>query len=52
MSDYEQSVFISYTRGGDCEEVVNQIDQALQTRGYSRLRLWADFPVCKSNSPT
>ncbi len=38
MSDYEQAVFISYAWGGEREEVVNQIDQALQTRGIKIIR--------------
>jgi internalin A len=33
MSDYEQAVFISYAWGGEREEIVNQIDKALQGRG-------------------
>lgn len=36
--EYEQSVFISYAWGGESEETVNQIDQALQTRGLKILR--------------
>jgi formylglycine-generating enzyme required for sulfatase activity len=38
MSDYEQAVFISYAWGGEREDVVNQIDQALQTRGIRIIR--------------
>ena len=38
MPDYEQSVFISYAWGGEREEVVNQIDQALQKRGIKIIR--------------
>jgi len=38
MSEYEQAVFISYAWGGEREEVVNQIDQALQTRGIKIIR--------------
>jgi internalin A len=38
MSDYEQAVFISYAWGGEREEVVNQIDQALQSRGVKIIR--------------
>jgi formylglycine-generating enzyme required for sulfatase activity len=38
MSEYEQAVFISYAWGGDREEVVNQIDQALQARGIKIIR--------------
>lgn len=34
----QQSVFISYAWGGDREEVVNQIDQALQQRGLRIVR--------------
>jgi hypothetical protein len=35
---YEQSVFISYAWGGESEEIVNQIDQALQQRGLNIIR--------------
>jgi hypothetical protein len=38
MSDYEQAVFISYAWGGEREEIVNQIYQALQTRGIRIIR--------------
>ena len=38
MSDYEQAVFISYAWGDEREEIVNQIDQALQTRGLKIIR--------------
>jgi len=38
MSDYEQAVFISYAWGGEREEVVNQIDQALRARGIKIIR--------------
>jgi len=38
MSDYEQAVFISYAWGGEREEIVNQIDQALQKRGIKIIR--------------
>ncbi|HNK63756.1 MAG TPA: toll/interleukin-1 receptor domain-containing protein [Anaerolineales bacterium] len=38
MSDYEQSVFISYAWGGEREEVVNQVDKALQKRGLKITR--------------
>jgi len=38
MTEYEQSVFISYAWGGEREEVVNQIDQALQKRGIKVVR--------------
>jgi len=38
MSDYEQSIFISYAWGGEREEVVNQIDQTLQKRGLKIIR--------------
>jgi len=43
MSDYEQTVFISYAWGGEREAVVNQIDQALQTRGIKIIRDKRDF---------
>ena len=33
--EYEQAVFISYAWGGESEETVNQIDQALQQRGLT-----------------
>jgi formylglycine-generating enzyme required for sulfatase activity len=35
---YEQAVFISYAWGGESEEIVNQIDQALQQRGLKAIR--------------
>lgn len=38
MSDYEQSVFISYAWGAEREEIVNQADQALQKRGIKIIR--------------
>jgi hypothetical protein len=38
MSDYEQSVFISYAWKGESEEIVNQIDKALQERGLKIIR--------------
>src|SRR5688572_4207170 len=38
MQEYEQSVFISYAWGGESEEIVNQIDQALQQRGLKIIR--------------
>lgn len=38
MQNYEQSVFISYAWGGEREEIVNQIDQALQQRGIKIIR--------------
>lgn len=38
MSDYEQSVFISYAWGPEREDIVNQIDQALQKRGIKIIR--------------
>jgi hypothetical protein len=38
MSDYEQAVFISYAWGGEREEIVNQLDQALQKRGVKIIR--------------
>ncbi|MEO5887044.1 MAG: TIR domain-containing protein [Anaerolineales bacterium] len=36
--EYEQSVFISYAPGGESEEIVNQLDQALQQRGLKIIR--------------
>ena len=38
MQDYEQTVFISYAWGGEREEIVNQIDKALQARGIKITR--------------
>jgi len=38
MGDKEQSVFISYAWGGEREETVDQIDQALQGRGLKIIR--------------
>src|SRR5215213_5077553 len=38
MTDYEQAVFISYAWGGEREQVVNQIDQALQAQGLKIIR--------------
>ena len=38
MPNNEQSVFISYAWGGEGEEIVNQIDQALQKRGMHIIR--------------
>ena len=38
MSGYEQAVFISYAWGGEREEIVNQVDQALQNRGIKIIR--------------
>ena len=38
MPDYEQAVFISYAWGGEREEIVNQIDAALQQRGIKIIR--------------
>lgn len=38
MQDYEQTVFISYAWGGESEEIVNKIDQALQKRGIKITR--------------
>jgi formylglycine-generating enzyme required for sulfatase activity len=38
MSDYEQAVFVSYAWGGEREEVVNQIDEALKARGIKIVR--------------
>jgi internalin A len=38
MSDYEHAVFISYAWGGEREEIVNQIDHALQERGVKIIR--------------
>jgi hypothetical protein len=38
MQPYEQTVFISYAWGGEREEIVNQIDEALQERGIKITR--------------
>jgi len=38
MPNYEQTIFISYAWGGEREEVVNQIDEALQKRGIKITR--------------
>jgi hypothetical protein len=38
MEEYEQAVFISYAWGGESEEIVNQIDQALRQRGLKIIR--------------
>jgi hypothetical protein len=38
MQNYEQSVFISYAWGGEREEIVNKIDEALQKRGIKIIR--------------
>jgi internalin A len=38
MKDYEQALFISYAWGGEREEIVNQMDQALQQRGIRIIR--------------
>ena len=38
MQAYEQAVFISYAWGEEREEIVNQIDEALQQRGITIIR--------------
>jgi hypothetical protein len=38
MSEYDQSVFISYAWRGESEAVVNQIDETLQQRGLTIIR--------------
>jgi len=38
MSDYEQAAFMSHAGCGERQEIVTQIDQALQTRGYGMVR--------------
>ena len=38
MSEYEEAVFVSYAWGGEREDVVNQIDEALQKRGIKIIR--------------
>lgn len=38
MSEYEHAVFISYAWGDEREEIVNQLDKALQERGIKIIR--------------
>ena len=38
MQNYEQAVFISYAWGGEREEIVNKVDEALQSRGIKITR--------------
>ena len=38
MDNFEQAVFISYAWGGESEEIVNEIDQSLQSRGIKIIR--------------
>ena len=38
MQEYEQAVLISYAWGGESEEIVNQMDEALQKRGIKIIR--------------
>jgi len=38
LEEYEHTVFISYAWGGEREEIVNQIDEALQQRGLRIIR--------------
>ena len=38
MSDYEQAAFMYYAGRGERQEIVIQIDQELQTRGYGMVR--------------
>lgn len=38
MSEYEQSVFVSYAWRGESEEIVDQIDKALQQQGLTIIR--------------
>ena len=38
MQEYEQAVFISYAWGGESEEIVNQMDEALAQRGLTIIR--------------
>ena len=45
MQGYEQTVFISYAWGGEREEIVNQIDQALQKRGIKISRESAPWDI-------
>jgi len=45
MQDYEQAVFISYAWGGESEEIVNQLDEALQKRGVKITRDKQDLDI-------
>jgi TIR domain-containing protein len=38
MTQYQNSVFISYAWGGEREEIVNQIDESLRARGVKIIR--------------
>lgn len=38
MENYEQTVFISYAWGGEREEIVNKIDEAIKKRGIKIIR--------------
>jgi hypothetical protein len=38
MSDYEQSLFNSYTWGGEREDIVNEINETIKRRGTPRFR--------------
>jgi formylglycine-generating enzyme required for sulfatase activity len=38
MADLEHAVFVSYGWGGESEDIINQIDQALQSRGITLVR--------------
>jgi len=44
VEGYEQAVFISYAWGDEREEIVNQLDQALQKRGLKIIRDKRDLP--------
>jgi transcriptional regulator of met regulon len=38
VAEFEQTVFSSYARGGKREEIVNQIDEAIQMRWLKIIR--------------
>lgn len=44
QSPYESAVFLSYKWGGEGEEIVSLIEQALQTRGIKLIRDKRDLP--------
>ena len=50
MEEYKQAVFISYAWGGESEEIVNQLDQALQKRRIKIIRDKRDLPYKDSIS--
>lgn len=50
MEEYGQAVFISYAWGGESDEVVNRIDQALQQRGLKIIRRYSFITGCNNLS--